>query len=609
MILTLEFNIYALLMGAVSLLSIYLLIYTLLFRQRTQLNIVFALMISSCVIWCTGYTLDIAAIDFDFMLLLIKFQYIGIATLPPLFLIFVLIFTKRENLALKPLLLLIFLPSLIHYLLMITTGEHKLFYSEIQLNTDPPFNNLMLTYGPAFYSHTVYSYILIISGIILLMLSFLKERKNPIKNILYEKQLFIMVIGSFPPILGNIIRISGIFPQLQFFDLTPIAFSITFVLFTYAIIETGFLDIVPIARHRVVDEILDGLIITDLQKRVVDLNVSANRIFGLDRNDLASFYGRNVFAALKNYIPGKKSVEKLIELEEGANKIISGIISEYASEIELPKKHGRRTTEYFEINLSPLRKEVGSSLLGIVLNIRNITDRKIAENNLKDRNKMHELVLKLLSHDLRGHLFTLQGYAEIAKETQNIEEINESFTAIEAKGKAILTLIDEVTIYLKSLNQLKTQQYEKYDLLEIIAEIIKQIKTEIESKNLLIEYLYPPNLEMNILANLTIKSAIWNLLQNAVKYSPDNGKIKILCEDHQTEWKVIIEDAGSGIPKELRNKVFEPFAAFGSKAGIGLGLTIVWETITNFSGQIWIEDAIPKGTKFIFTLPKYLESY
>jgi len=609
MILTLEFNIYALLMGSVSLLSIYLLIYALFFRKRTQLNIIFVLMILSCVIWCTGYTLDIAAIDYDFMLLLIKFQYIGITSLPPLFLLFVLIFAKRENLALKPLLLLIFLPSFIHYLLMITTEEHKLFYNEILLNTDLPFNNLMLTYGPAFYSHTLYSYILITSGIILLILSYLKERESPVKNILYEKQLFIMVIGSFPPIIGNIIRISGLIPQLQFFDLTPIAFSITFVLFAYAILETGFLDIVPIARHRVVDEILDGLIIIDLKKRVVDMNIPANRIFGIDRNDLANFYGRNVFAALQNYIPSKKSSEKLVELEEGANKIISGLIGEYISEINLPEKPRRRNTEYYEISLSPLRQEVGSSLLGIVMNIRNITDRRIAENNLRDRNKMHELVLKLLSHDLRGHLFTLQGYAEIAKETQDIEEINESFTAIEVKGKAILTLIDEVTVYLQSLNQLRTQQYEKYDLLEIISEIIIQMKPEADAKNLSIEYFHPPDLEMNILANLTIKSAIWNLLQNAIKYSPENERIKILCVDNQTEWQVTIEDAGSGIPKELRNKVFEPFAAFGSKAGTGLGLTIVWETITNFSGQIWIEDANPKGTKFIFTLPKYSESY
>ncbi|MHA2075038.1 MAG: sensor histidine kinase [Candidatus Hodarchaeales archaeon] len=92
---------------------------------------------------------------------------------------------------------------------------------------------------------------------------------------------------------------------------------------------------------------------------------------------------------------------------------------------------------------------------------------------------------------------------------------------------------------------------------------------------------------------------------NAIKFSPNNGKITVQLEEFFPNWRLSITDQGPGIPDSLKEKVFEPFASFGEKKGTGLGLTIARETIQFFLGRIWIEDASPHGAVFKIEVPKF----
>ena len=111
-----------------------------------------------------------------------------------------------------------------------------------------------------------------------------------------------------------------------------------------------------------------------------------------------------------------------------------------------------------------------------------------------------------------------------------------------------------------------------------------------------------------VLANLALNSVIFNLLSNAIKFSPAQGVIEIHLIDTNNLWRVSVADQGPGIPDDLKEKVFEPFASYGEKKGTGLGLTIARETIHFFLGRIWIEDVQPQGVKFLFEIPKIAES-
>ncbi|MHA1330984.1 MAG: histidine kinase N-terminal 7TM domain-containing protein, partial [Candidatus Hodarchaeales archaeon] len=498
-----EFSVFALTMTCVSVLSIFLFIYPLLFRQKSFLTYVFSAMIASSVIWCVFYTLDIASTDFNEMYFFIKLQYIGIVLLPPLFLFFTIVFTKRYTLMKKTLIALIFSPAFIHYLFLLTNDFHKLFYEKMELNTGFPFVNIDLTYGPAFYSHTIYSYILIVIGIVFIISAYQKERKSKVKNALYEKQLFIGLLGTLPPILGNIIRVTKIIPQLVFIDLTPILFVFSFILFSYALFETGFLDIVPIARERIFDEMLDGMIILDDTQRIIDFNSQALTILFPSVKDSSSLFGQNFFKVLRDNYTSEEFTAIIDDLEDKADQLKKKIKAMYQTEITLVRPSAKIQQEYFDLHIIGLFNKK-NSFIGYIIILRNISDRKNAEISLKQKTKMQELILRLLSHDLRGHLFTLQGYAEIAKESKDLNEIAESLLAIDVKGGAILKLIDQVTNYLRTQDMLRSEQLAKYDLSAIIEESISLVRPEAEAKHIQIVYTKPSGIKSYIYANMTI---------------------------------------------------------------------------------------------------------
>ena len=152
-----EFSLYALILGFVTLLGIFLLIYPIFFRPKSRLSGYFILLIASAVIWAFGYTLDIAITDYSAMVFLNYVQYVGIVTLPVFFFFFILYLTKDYAFREKPLLLLLFFPPLIHYTLMLTNDFHHLYYITTVFNPGAPFARIDYLYGPFFYSNTIYS--------------------------------------------------------------------------------------------------------------------------------------------------------------------------------------------------------------------------------------------------------------------------------------------------------------------------------------------------------------------------------------------------------------------------------------------------------------------
>jgi signal transduction histidine kinase len=582
-----EFSVFALLMGAVTLLAVFLTLYPLIFRPKSRLTFYFIAMIGSTIFWCLGYTLEIAANEESVILFWNYVQYIGIVTIAPCFLLFVLAFTNRSELSSKPLLGLLFFVPFIHYLLLLTNKAHELFYLSIGFETNP-FMTLDIAYGPAFYSNVIYSYSLTALAIALLVREYFSASKE---NILYQKQLLMMGIGAIFIIIGNLIRIFNLIPPLEFLDLTPVSFVICYILFTYALFEMGFLDIVPIARHAVFEEILDGLVVLDNNLRLIDINTAAKEAL-LPEFDFSNMYGKQLFSVLRSIVRHQSHLLKLDEIEKGLKDIKAGTSSFFTTDFELFFPTRAFHKKDYSLMATPLEKD-GKELLGYVIILRDISDRREAERSLQQKNQMQELFLKLVSHDLRNHLNVLKGYSELAVESRTEEQTLESLQAISIKSDATIKLIEEVTTYLQVSDMLRSQLLEKYNLIDVIQNAIEQLRPEFEAKQINLK-LNIPTTPAYVLANLTINSVVLNLLQNAIS-------IELMMNQN---WQVNIADLGPGIPDELKEKVFEPFASFGIQKGIGLGLTIVREAIRYFLGKIWIEDNQPNGTIFRFIIPQ-----
>ncbi|WP_423794675.1 sensor histidine kinase [Maribacter stanieri] len=105
---------------------------------------------------------------------------------------------------------------------------------------------------------------------------------------------------------------------------------------------------------------------------------------------------------------------------------------------------------------------------------------------------------------------------------------------------------------------------------------------------------------------------IRNLTSNALKFTPENGTIKIGANEKVNHWEIWIKDTGIGLPEEAINKIFnknETFTTYGTnnEKGTGLGLVLCKEMVENNDGEIWVDSVLGEGTCFYFSVPKFNE--
>ncbi len=106
-----------------------------------------------------------------------------------------------------------------------------------------------------------------------------------------------------------------------------------------------------------------------------------------------------------------------------------------------------------------------------------------------------------------------------------------------------------------------------------------------------------------------ISQALINLLDNAIKYTPNGGLITVSAAEADEELHVTVADTGIGVPKEDRDRIFERFYRVDKNrsremGGTGLGLSIVKHIVQSHGGKVWVESELEVGSAFTFSLPK-----
>lgn len=143
---------------------------------------------------------------------------------------------------------------------------------------------------------------------------------------------------------------------------------------------------------------------------------------------------------------------------------------------------------------------------------------------------------------------------------------------------------------------------------EIIEDVVDDL-TIIAKKSDISIYVEIDEIKSKIIGNeILLYRALYNIVENSVKYNMANGSIKILAKEEKDTIKIIIIDTGIGIDKKKIDKIFEPFYRCEdintlSISGIGLGLSLTKSVINMHGGEIKVESEINKGTKFIIILP------
>jgi len=148
-----------------------------------------------------------------------------------------------------------------------------------------------------------------------------------------------------------------------------------------------------------------------------------------------------------------------------------------------------------------------------------------------------------------------------------------------------------------------------YSVEDIVQSVINDYQSEIASKNIKFSFDRPENVfAKTMLDKEAIEAVIQNLLDNAIKYTPSGGMIKVSLQTSGKEIEIQVQDSGMGIPKQKQQHIFDKFfrsdnAIKNDPSGAGLGLFIAKNIISAHNGKIWFQSQENKGSTFYVTLP------
>ena len=223
-------------------------------------------------VWLVGYGFEIGSLDLGSKVFWSQVQYLGIVTVPTAWFVFAMVYTGRGR-WIKPLTIaLLAAVPLVTLALVWTNGLHGLIWERTAIGPGGTF--LALEYGPWFWVNVAYSYSMVLIGAGLIISGMSRA------VYLYRRQSLALLVAVVLPLLGNVFYGLDVGP-LPNLDLTPFAFLVSVGVFFLALFRYRLLDVVPVARDAIVDGMKDGVLVIDLQDRIVDLNPAAQRILGL----------------------------------------------------------------------------------------------------------------------------------------------------------------------------------------------------------------------------------------------------------------------------------------------------------------------------------------
>jgi len=222
----------------------------------------------------------------------------------------------------------------------------------------------------------------------------------------------------------------------------------------------------------------------------------------------------------------------------------------------------------------------------------------------------NEYVLRL-THDVKGHLAAIESCLHIVDDGL-VGPLNErQKDLVERAYRRTLKCMDFITALLKLTRMKLTGKLEItcFSLKNVVFNALTAVQSRAKAKNITVDYHIDPSIDEVCGEAVLIEETITNILFNAVKYTPENGKITLSVTDQQDSVLVQISDTGIGIPPEDLDRIFEEFyrapnARATERDGTGLGLSFAKQVIERHGGRIWARNNPDGGATFSFTLPK-----
>jgi PAS domain S-box-containing protein len=322
----------------------------------------------------------------------------------------------------------------------------------------------------------------------------------------------------------------------------------------------------------VISNIQDGVIVMDDKKNILLVNSAVREMFNLDSKD-----------------PTGKAIEDIF-----VNVDLAALLS----------RSNEGSLKYHEINFDDGRVFNAQYTLipkiGAAITMQDIS-------YIKELDRLKSDFVHTVSHDLRSPLTAVLGYTELIERTGPLNENQLEFLhRLQGSIQHITTLINDL-LDLGRLDAGFDTRRETVQLEGVMKYTLDMFEPQAKKKKLDLQVDIANGLKPLRANPIRVRQMLDNLVGNAIKYTPDSGRVAIGMSMHENQIILKVEDSGPGIPQEEQSHIFEKFYratnAPDGVQGTGLGLAIVKSIVDSHQGRVWVESVVGKGSSFFVLLP------
>ena len=584
-------------------------------------------------VWSAGYTFELWLVAASSKVLAAKVQYIGIAYTAVAWLFFVLVQSGRRRWLTPRLVGLVCVAPTVILVLAWTNEAHGLLWRSLEVAPPPGPAVLVVTYGPFFWIHVAYSYAAILLGAILLLGSLLRQPQ------IFRRQSLLLFAVVLTPWLGNMAHIAGA-DFLSGLDLTVLGFAVSGLVMARLFLGGDLLDVVPIARHTVFDEMLDGVLVLNTRGDLVDANRAAAEMLSGSVDDLVGGTRDEVLSRLSPATEGGRSflssgsgegtrsydvtevpltdrkareVGRLVVLRDVSDQLAADR-RQREMHRSLEERVRERTQELLDAN-ARLIQEIAERKRAEARRNRLVEEKARLEAQVRHSQKLETLgtLAGGIAHDFNNVLAAIMGYAEMARaQTAPGGPVSEDLDQVVGAANRAKDLVRQILTFSRRVEPNR----EPVDLAEPVGEAIRMLRASIPTTVELREYV-DPVLPEALADSTQIHQVVMNLGTNAAHAMEDGGGVlevrleqakcgpdRLLGRRPEDWIQIVVSDTGTGMPHEVMDQIFEPF--FTTKAtghGTGLGLSVVHGIVEAHDGNVQVESELGRGTRFTIRLP------
>ncbi len=344
----------------------------------------------------------------------------------------------------------------------------------------------------------------------------------------------------------------------------------------------------------IINNFIDPIIVIDKNSRLSLINPAAKEIFGFTSSNLGRGVGKDDNYSMKNF---QQIIKKDYQVKTGKE-----IKAQNPTEEEVVINYEGQELTYKVITAEVLDNE--NEYLGTMKIFYNLTREKTID-------KMKSEFISIAAHQLRTPLSAIKWIIKMVLDG-DIGKINKEQYDLLFKGyrsnERIIALVNDMLNVSRIEEGRFSYSFSNSDFLEVLNNVKDNLENRIKEKNINLTLEFPPKMPKVYMDKEKMTLVLQNLLENAVKYTPESGKVSVKVEKGSKFLKVKVKDNGVGIPAKDQLKLFTKFFRATNvrrmqTEGSGLGLFIVKNVIQRHGGAITCESKEGRGTEFTFTLP------